>query len=150
MREVIEAIETPAVQHWLTVVETVYFQAGAGTPVYTEARFARLLASEEQPYQRVQKVGQEWQALDAGWLAGEGASLLVLANEFPQWRVVPTPDERLDAMAKVVEVCIGERSTPFAFIRPGEDCRFEPSDLTALRLRCRHGETKITATLIPL
>lgn len=143
-------IEAPSLQHWLTVVETVYFQAGIGTPVYTEARFTRLLTSDEQPYQRAQKVGREWQVLDAGWLAGEGASLLVLANEFPQWRVVPTAAERLDAMAKVVEVCIGEAFTPFACIRPGEDCRFEPLDLTALRLRCRHGETKVTATLIPL
>lgn len=152
-----EAPSLPQQRPWLTVCESVYYQADGSSPTIAESRFMRLLVGEEQPYSRTFRVGQQWKELDAGWLAECGSSLLTLANEMPQWQVVPTAEEKAEAAARQVELALageeaGQWTSPpraFALLRPGESVRFEPLNLSALRLRCRSGETRVTLTLLP-
>lgn len=146
-------IDTPAAApSWLTVVGSVYYQSGSAAVVAAETRSQRVLAGGEQPWQRSFSAGPDWQPLPCGWLEG-GAALLVLANEPPQWRVVPTAEERAAARALVVELALlppgGGAPLPFALVRPGEDCRFEPASLR-LAARCPAGAARVTLTLLPL
>lgn len=141
----------PPAQAWLFVTEVVYFQSGGGMPEGVESRFMRQLASDERPYPPRPKVGAQWCPLECGWLADGGVGLVVLANEVTRFRVIPTPEEKAQAEARIIEVGVaaGEAVVAFALVRPGESARFEPADVKALRLRCRAGEAKVSVTLIP-
>lgn len=145
----------PAVAR-LTVVETVYHQAAPNDPTCTEARFGRVIESDEQPYKRQIVVRERWDELDLGWLKGKPIGQLILSNAPTNWQRWPTPEEKAEAEARVVEIthvepdeAIERFAAPFARVRPGESCRFEPVDPGALRVRCRSGETRATLTLIP-
>lgn len=55
----------------LTVVETAVWEPGdEGPATAVESRFEVLASTDEQPYVRRLKVGQEWQRLEMGWLKG--------------------------------------------------------------------------------
>lgn len=136
----------------ITVVETVYHQAPGQQPTSVECRHTKSLDSDEQPYTRRVKVGQEWQALDCGWL--EEASLLVLSNAKEQFAVNPTDEQRQEAEARVVEVGIAAedddtRITPLFLIAPGDTFRGQPLGVKAIKLRCRKGEATVTINLFP-
>lgn len=152
----VEATAPPALKSRLTVIETVYHQPLAEGAASAESHFARWLETDEQPCIRRLKASEAWQALDGGWLSEAG--MLCLENtegRFPQ--VQPTEEERRDAAAKVLEVGVvhffsNEESgqvVPFALIPPGESARFQPHTLSALRVRCRAGTAKYTASVFP-
>jgi hypothetical protein len=130
----------------LVVVETVSCHPQGQDPVAVESRFARPLATLEQPFVRRFSVGSSWQALPPGWL--ERASMLVLSNDEGKAPLVrPTQKEKQVLASRVVEVGVGPLA--FALVGPGESCRFSPHDLGSLRVRCQAGEAKCTLTLIP-
>jgi hypothetical protein len=157
----------PASKSRIGVVESVYCQQPGDNPISAESRFSRWLNTDEQPYSRKIKVTEEWQPLDWGWL--KKASMLVVVNEEGRFlQVQPTPQERCDAISKVVEigiaVCLdgGTLNIPFAEILPRESSRFSPCKSieaglvlccrhgeASLVLRCRHGEARCSIMLFP-
>ena len=48
----------PQQRPWLTVCESVYYQAEGNSPTVVDSRFMRLLVGEEQPYSRTFRVGE--------------------------------------------------------------------------------------------
>lgn len=136
-------------QSRLIVVGQVCFQADGEQPVaISEPRFVRLLETDERSCSRPMKVGEKWMPLDCGWFDRVGkVGLLTLVNELPRYEVQPTPEERAEAHARIVEVGIGDDA--FACILPGEECYFQPANLTALRVRCRAGVARLIVSLIP-
>lgn len=143
--------EPPPNKPRLTVLDTIYYQAPGDDPVAFKGPFARLLESEEQPCIRKLVVGEPWQAVEGLWLSAAG--LLGVRNDEGTFTgVIPTPEQRQEVAARIVEVGVVdvERVTRFAFLRPGESCRFEPADMAALRLRCQRGQAKVTVAAFPL
>lgn len=134
----------------LTVTERVYHQQVGTDPHAVETTFSRWLDSEEERYSRHLKAGEAWQPLDCGWMTV--ASLCVLKNEEGVFRHVnPTDAQREEAAARIIEVgiAVGDAVVPLALVRPQEDRREEPLDLSRLRVRCRSGVAKFRLTLIP-
>jgi hypothetical protein len=130
----------------IVVSEKAYFQPFGETALDLSSEpFSRWLSTDEQPFQRKQKAHEEWRPLEAGWL--EAAGMVLLENERVRFQVQPTPAQVAEAQEKIVEVRAGE--TVFAIIRPGESCRFEPTDLKTLSLRCRSGECRVNVTILP-
>lgn len=135
----------------ITVVDTVYHQASGADPTCAESRFNRELLTDELPYSRQMKLEEHWRPLDHGWMAASG--MLFIRNEEGRFaQVVPTAVERGEALRKIVEIGI-ETSVgviPFAYVPPGESCRWPPMDVRVLRLRTRFKMAKVTLTLFPI
>lgn len=138
---------SPVRKSRLTVVETIYHQDADGQPTAVEANYARWLASDEHPFQRRLKVGEEWQRLETGWL--EDVSLLVLTNEEGKGlQTIPTDEERVALAARIVEVGTPGSEADW-LILPGESLRGRPAAMRQLRFRCRAGTARCVLTLFP-
>lgn len=133
----------------LVVVESVYFQQAAEDPITMGSSFSRQLDSTEQPYRRIFQVGEEWQRLDSGWLAG--ASLLMIHNQKNPWSANPTEEQLREARAKVLEIgyVIDGGARPRWQVFPGESLRGCPVGLEHIWLRCLKGSTRVVLNLIP-
>lgn len=96
-------IEKPGINR-IVVVENVYHQGSDGMPTtHVYPRYTQFLTTDEQPYQRHTKVGEEWVRLDTGWL--NECSLIVLENTegLFQFRN-PTKEEVEETKKKVIEI----------------------------------------------
>lgn len=115
------------------------------------------LESDEQPYIRETKVGENWMPLDRGWVAE--ASLLMLENKGGAPRnTKPTAEEGEEDKGRVIDVAIASKAATvnspeelvlFSFIVPGTSIRWSPPDLAAIRVKCRQGDTRIAISLYP-
>lgn len=95
--------EKPGINR-IVVVENVYHQGSDGMPTtHVYPRYTQFLTTDEQPYQRHTKIGEEWSRLDTGWLTE--CSLIVLENMegLFQFRN-PTKEEVEEAKKKVIEI----------------------------------------------
>jgi len=122
----------------LVVVETVYHGIReSGRDATTRGvRISRELVSDEQPYDRVRKVGTDWSAVETGWLKGADVSvLLIRANE-------SECDLELG-----VENPAGDLSIiPFARVAVGDSIRMTPVGLAVfIRATGEGGKVSITA-----
>ena len=94
------------------------------------------------------------------------ASLVVVANREGRFtQVVPTPEERQTAEAKVVELVLAKPldhppdsfsceavdfvAHPSALVSPGCLTMLEPSDLGQVHVRCLNGPAKVTVYVYP-
>lgn len=146
----------------IVVVETINHQEAIAQPHSCSNRFSRECETHEEPYGRRFVVGEEWEPLDLGWLAKDGAGMIVLRNREGEYMpAIPTPEAKAELALKVVELCvvadcgIAQIWLPFAVIRPGESCRFEPSAKTGCNLypgihvRCKSGKASCGLTAFP-
>lgn len=135
----------------LTVVTTVYHQVSDEEPVSFESKFDRTLLTDESSYKRRMKVTEAWTRLDSGYL--EKASMVSIANHAGQGlQQIPTYEEAARIKTQHVEVGIlCSEANPLAFcsIPPGEEMRFQPSDVAAIWLRCVTGETRVSTVVFP-
>jgi hypothetical protein len=133
-----------AIKNRLTVVETAYHQIVGERPSQVERRFTRELAGGEQLWERRLRVVSEWQPIDLGWIDRPG--LLILANEEGRWdQVNPTPAERAEAAAKILEVAFLRQDDLYPLsladllVLPGESSRVHPADGVTVYVRCTTG-----------
>lgn len=147
----LKAKPTPVVKDRITVVETIYYQPFGDQATSVESKFDRILDSvDEQPYSRKCKATEEWQSLDTGWV--KTCSMLSIENNEGKFaQRIPTPEERDEAKAKVLELAYsGEYVDEDTWlILPGESMRGLPADLSRLLIRCRKGSAKFTVTAFP-
>lgn len=163
----------PGAKTRLVVVEQVLYQAPGVRPVEAVTRYAAWGASREQPYERYFDLAAAadggWARLDAGWLAGRRASLLVLSNTT---RPLRRPERGAAGGASggpsgatytepAVELVFSqERPAPpgpgegagcvaDVLVPPGEGCRFRPGNLGRLWVRCVAGVASVSLTIIP-
>lgn len=136
------------------VVESVYHQGAGEEPTAVESRFFRLLQTDEDPYLRRTKVGEDWKAVSCDWV--DRPSVLTLSNEEGRGlQVQPTPEQAAATAAKVILVGVEVEGVgvslvlPFARIEPGESCRFCPADVGRLRLRSLSGEARYSLGAFP-
>lgn len=164
---------SPATVGQLIAVGSVTHISPDGRPYTHEMTCGRLLSGSEQPYLRVPwKVGPKWQPLDAGWLVEDGqppVSHVVLSNnEGRNLQTIPDDKTRAAIAARVVEIGLalpsasgdmwdddsGDQSgaseaVPFAIVRPGDSCRFEPADVAKIMVRCRAGAATCQLSVFP-
>lgn len=142
----------PPRQGRFTVTEVMTYLAPDQTqPTVAESRFGGLATSDERAYQRTVKVGEEWQALDLGWVKECGCSQLLIENATPQWTVMPTDKQRGEADAKVIEIKGASSAEAEWEILPGQSHRGRPAlGAHALLLRCRAGTASVRLTACPL
>lgn len=137
----------------LAVVENVYFHPQNDDAVQIESVYNRFLKSDELPYSRTTNVGTEWKQLEPGWV--QEASLLIVRNlEGRFTQMIPTPEERREAEAKVLVLAVStqvskEPTIPIALLLPGESLRYTPWDCTKLWIRCQVGVAKYNFQFFP-
>jgi hypothetical protein len=130
----------------VTVTQTVTHMTRE-RQVSWESMFGRMISTEEQPFVRNSKVGEQWMPLETGWL--KDCSCLVLVNEEGKLGdTYPTLEEKKVTAAKVIELGWAE-DTACWLVPPGESFRGSPADLGKLRIRCQRGEAKYTLVLVP-
>jgi hypothetical protein len=134
----------------LTVVETVYHQAAEGFPSVAlgdATRFSRELDSDEQPYERHRVAGEKWEPLDCGWI--DAAGMLIIRNDEGHFAVNPTPEQKAEVFNKrVIELSFDGQNSAVQ-VPPTETCRFYPTDIKQIYLRCREGKARYSIYLIP-
>ncbi len=136
----------PDPKNRLTVIETVYHQTTTAEPDSIESRFERELISDEQPYRRTTKVGEDWTPLDFGWIEEVGM-IVIQNNEGKGLTKIPTPEEKEELAAKVLEISADPSNS--WIVRPGESFRGEPAGKRTLCIRSRSGTTHFNVYAIP-
>ena len=135
----------------LTVVTTVYHQVSDEEPISFESKFDRTLLSDESPYKRRMKISSAWTRLDRGCL--EKASMVSITNHAGQGlQQIPSFEEAARIKTQHVEVgilCSEAHPSAFCSIPPGEEVRFQPSDVTGIWMRCVTGETRVSTVVFP-
>lgn len=132
----------------ITVVEQVYHQVSGDQPHLVESKFSRELESDEQPYERHLKVGEEPELLDCGWVK-KASQLLIINEEGRFLQTQPTEAEREELQLKVLEVYFGKLSIDSWIVPPGESMRACPSSLVGVYLRSRSGILRLTLHALP-
>lgn len=134
----------------VTVVEYVCFHAYDGQPIQQETKFFKKIASDEEPYKRKIRIGEDWEPLDCGWV--KEAGVLVLANEEGKYlQANPTEDEQAALDAKIVEVSFLPDPPPNNCweVPPGEAMRGFPGNLKSLYVHCQSGVARCIVFVVP-
>jgi hypothetical protein len=132
----------------LTITESVYHQVPGDNPIHIPAGFSVNLTTDEQPFIRKLKVGESWQGLPECWLTE--CSQIIIVNELPHFATNPTLEQKQELAAKIVEISFLAKNTDGLWlVPPGQSFRGLPSNLQALRFRCKQGETRCTVAIFP-
>ena len=116
-------------------------------PTAISLQYVKQLESDEQPYQRRCKVGEEWEVLDLGWIEGK-VSLIAIANlEGSFTQVNPTEEEKAESSHKILQIGCGNQA--LFDIPPKETFVGSPSSVKELRIRCLSGYGKFNITIYP-
>lgn len=155
----------------LVVVEQVYHQQSGQDPVCADSQFGRLLHSDEQVYQRILKINDQWVRLDTGWIVSVGMLVLSHADKDVEVGFMSPPDEESAPTTLSSEPTRSKRRTmfstpslptvdpppsgpslppPFTVIRipARESARFMPAEGASLWLRSS-GETRLKIHVFP-
>jgi len=131
------------------VVDNVYHQVPDGPPSTVggdASRFSRELDSDEQVYERHKVAKNEWEPLDCGWI--DKCGMLVVRNDEGHFAVNPTEEQRKEVYRRIVEVSFDGVKSRIQ-VPPQETCRFYPTDVKSIFLRCREGNARYTLCLVP-
>jgi hypothetical protein len=136
----------PAQKSRLVIKETVYFQQPEAKPIAIESGSGQDIASDEQPYQRIIKLTENWTPLDTGWV--KEASLIVIESQAGKHQLVrPDAKQIQETAAKVIE--IGMNEVAHDLIPAGQTRAFTPVRFSSRQLRCQSGEVKAIITVFP-
>lgn len=135
----------------ITIVESVNFQSEDGPPLTVLTQAQRLVESDEQPFQKIQKVSEDWKALNTKLflqlMNNCKIGMLSIRYDKPaQEQVLPTSEQKKLDNARLVKVRL---DTVVLSLLPGESLRICPEELPSIDLCCSEGEAKATITLFP-
>lgn len=144
--------DSPVKPARLVAVRMLYHQRPGQQPTGTESRWSRQLRTDGDVYTRPMKAGEAWQEIDTGWV--ERVAMLGIENREGHFtQVIPTPEERLAAEAKVLEIGVLLPGTsepyPVLLVPVREAHDYTPVHLGGWFVRCRSGEAKCVLTVIP-
>lgn len=133
----------------VTVNLHVHYEQEGEAPVGVNLVASRYTETQEQPYVRKLKIGEEWTKLDLKWVE-DNVGLIVIHNRAGQLRSTnPTPEEAEEDAKKIVWVGCGENIPSDDWkIRPGFPMVAEP-DVSNVWVRSAFGEVPITVTATP-
>ena len=135
----------------LTVVESLTYQSDDGPPVIVLTQSERRIISDEQPFQKIQKVSDKWCTLNTKlmleFIGGVSTGLLSIRHDKPTpGQVNPTADEK---EANVSRVLLVKLDGLILELLPGESLRVIPNTLPEIEMCCSEGSAKSTVTLFP-
>lgn len=131
----------------LTVVGHVYHQQRDSSPVASDIQFESNLDTDEQPYVRNAKVGEQWEKLDYGWI--KEASYILLKNDEGKLGFVnPTEMEKQDVLGRIVEISFNGQD-PDILIHPMESLPFRAADINRVWIRSRKDRARIVINIYP-
>lgn len=152
----------------IVIIRTIQFAERDGQPISQELNSRREVISSMQPYgpRRSIEVGEKWESLDLGWFRldnklHEIGELAITNQEGKFTQIIPTPQEKQEALLKVLELGIksdfdpSQSPTSFALIPASQDGftlqhhEFIPSDPKQVMIRCRMGIAKYSITVYP-
>lgn len=147
--QVVEIPVQPVIKARITIVGHLYFQEPGGSPTLLDHAYQVNVDSDEQPFTRKFKVGQEWRKLDLGW--NEDPSMIEISNEVPFLSQQPTEEERKEIKSRVLEMGVATDDDILLqwLIPVGDWLRFVPYAAGNLRIRCRCGEAIVILTVFP-
>lgn len=129
----------------IVVVENVYHQSPGSDPVGVDTSSSRFCNSDEQPFLRRTRIGDEWMPLETGWVSEP--FLIAIRNDAAAFRVNPSSAEREEAGRRVIEVAVVTENglgAPFTLIHPGDSVRLYPLDGAKYYLRSQLGYAQVT------
>lgn len=134
----------------VTVVQTISHEQANRDSEGIWCGFSRELQSDEQIWERVYKVTEEWSKLDCGWFTGLGCSHVLVRNQEGKSLLVnPSFEQRQQTKLKILELSFDGGITPHCLIAAGEVFRVTPVSLDQLALRCRSGQAEIILNIFP-
>jgi hypothetical protein len=142
----------PIMRGRITINDMVYHQVPHEQPKLVQTKFTRVLNTGEQVYVRDTEATTRWVHVDIGWVKEIG-QIIIRNREDRILYTVPTK-EQLAALDKLtLEIGVkpekADEPIPFAMIRPGESCRFEPVNDQTLWIRSREEKVKVQINAIP-
>jgi hypothetical protein len=133
----------------LTVVIQVHHQHEGENPVSSTASFSRFLESQEQPYFRRYKIGENWKDVDFGWV--ESASYFVVENRAgAASSQLPSEEEKEELAKMILEVAFESfENTPWEIL-PGESIPLlMPRGSVKIKARSQYSEIPASVTAFP-
>lgn len=135
----------------LTVVESINFQSDGLTPLTVLTQSEVLLESDSEPFQKVQKVTEEWHTFKLDmireFMENCEFGTICIKHDLPvKPQTNPTAvEKKLDA-----ERFITLRLNQVDFrLFPGESFRAFPESISSLSLKCSQGQAKALVTIFP-
>ena len=143
----VRAKPPPELQDKVTLVKSIYYIRVGMQPQAVEGSSTRRLHGKGGSLLTFSDVAtMEWQLLSPVRTTTVG--LLIIANmEGFFTQTIPTPEERQEAEAKVLQIGVGGR--PLLLVSPREVQDIMPVDISELQIRSVHGEAKYTLTVLP-
>ena len=142
--------ETNQYKARLTITGAISYQSAGGEAIQYPLNEGVNLQTVEDPYDRHQRFGEDWQPIEVGWI--EGASIVYLFNtEGGGFQRIPTEEEKAAVTARIIEVAVGNDPypTPFLLLPPGRRQSFLPADIKRLVARCQKGIAKCRIVILP-
>lgn len=139
----------------IVVVESIYHQLPGEQPVGTERRFARTLATDDQPAERRVTVTGTWALIPFGWLAPGAVSFLTVYNrEGQDLAVVPSAAAAAETRKRVIHIAFAGDDTAAALIPaleipPGEAARIPLHPAARPYARCPAGAARADVAVYP-
>jgi len=120
------------------VVSLNYEQRGVEPFVIRSVADRLLSISDDGPYSRRVRVGQEWQPFDLGWFKPEDIGVLVLEN-------LSGPDK---SVRLLIEVGVPTDTLTW-LVYPGWPFYGTPTRIDLMKMRCVGGEVRCKTTVFP-
>lgn len=136
----------PAPSSRITVHSMVHHELKDDQPTTTEMRFWMPLETDEEPYQRRKKVGEQWEALDLGWISDPSFICVENLEGRPE-AVQPSPEEMAAIAARVLELSFDGKES--WLINPRQHFLGLPSSAKSILIRCQSGVAAYRVTIFP-
>lgn len=110
-----------AINSKITIVDHSYYQQNRLEPACHIFKYAQIINSDEQVYERNTRIDSEWSILDTGWV--ESPELVIIKNRAGEnLQKVPTEEEKSRTLANLILLSF-DGKVPHLFIRPGQHQR---------------------------
>ena len=131
----------------LTIVETLYHRTiESGIAEYV-GRFTRDLQSDDEPYQRQKKIGEEWEPLDTGWLEVNVGTVFIQNKAGTDLMRVPSDGEK-EAISRQA-IVIRFNGSDGLIIPPKESARFCPVNSSTIEICSLSGTIRYSLCVVP-
>jgi len=135
----------------LTIAETLYHQSNSDdNPSSVVAQHCQFLETDEQLWQRRQKIGKEPTNLDIGWIEDWSCLLIINSSMVPNVPpAIRTPEDtqRIEE-STVCLYSVKDKSQQWKIL-PGDSFRGCPTDIESLYLHCPNGSTTVKIVVVP-
>lgn len=139
-----------SVKDRLTIISGVHHQRQGRPSTSIQSSGARLLETEEQPFDRTMQIGPEWTPLELGWLKDK-PGIVRIEGLIPYRQLNLSKEEKEAELATVIQVTFDFDDANFPHCRfyHGMPFIFYPEDHHRVAIRCLTGPVDVRITILP-